>query len=650
MARQTLRGSVTGEVSSTQPPPAALVTGMAPTNVAQGRSEQVTLTGLRTAFAPGATQVTFGAGITVEPVEVLSPTSLRARIAVASNAAVGVRAVRVHPGGDEVPSVVAFRVDPGASAVRGRLVDSFTGQPLAGARVTLNGTQLFTETDADGNFVLEGAPPGDGVLVITSQNYEVVRADVAIVANQAVDLGDAIGVDALARPSTPPGSLPRAATVASVLDRGLGSKDGGLSQEDAEALVIDAYLSLPTRSVGVIDETGAQLNPRMTGSGILSLKPQLVQTVARRWREGHVRDLGEVIENTSSALSILFNKDSSIDDMIDLLQQEVDAAWENPSAPNSVLPILLFNEGTTLSQLPPILTAATSLNVVQEHLFMTAFLVQNFGVMNDAVDRLLEGAGLDPASFEQPVVAVSPDPAVGGEGLQPSLHALWSRIGVVLGNAVQVIGERVVRTAHAQTGDPPPVPPNQPADPDGFWGLTPGARAAAMAQTLGATLIPALIAAIFAGVGRGALRMGHGRRIRAGLARHAGDRGDGLCYRSRCRLRDQDVGDRHGAEHARRTDPRAARHRELHGREHRRLPEGRARLRALVVRHRSRTGRRGELPSVHPRHLRGRGSRRARHQPGVPGVRIPPVELSDARSDRHQRGHLRLGHELARSR
>jgi hypothetical protein len=492
VARQTLRGSVTGEVSSTQPPAAALVTGMTPTNVAQGRSEQVTLTGLRTAFAPGATQVTFGAGIAVEQVEVLSPTSLRARIVVAANADVGLRAVRVQQGGDEVPSVVAFRVEQGASEIRGRLVDSFTGQPLAGARVTLNGTQLFTETDADGNFVLEGAPPGDGVLVITSQNYEVVRADVAIVANQAVDLGDAISVDALARPSTPPGSLPRAATVASVLDRGLGSKDGGLSQEDAEALIVDTYLSLPTRDVGVIDESGAQLNPRMTGSGILSLKPALVENLARRWREGHVTDLGELIENISGTALMLLGGDPSIDDVIDVLQQEVDAAWASPSAPAAVLPILLFNEGTTLSQLPPILTAATSLNTVQEHLFMTAFLVQHFGLLNHAVDRLLTNAGLDPASFEEPVVAVSPDR---GERFPSRLHELWTRTGDVLENAAQVVGERVVGTAHAQEQG---GGGQGGGDPDGAWGMSYGERAWLVNQTLVATVIPALVAAIFA--------------------------------------------------------------------------------------------------------------------------------------------------------
>jgi hypothetical protein len=500
VSRQTLRGSVTGEVSSTQPPPAALVTGMTPTNVAQGRSEEVTLTGLRTEFTPGATQVTFGAGITVESVEVLSPTALRARIAVAANADVGVRAVRVQQGGDEVPSVVAFRVEQGSSEIRGRLVDSFTGAPLAGARVTLNGTQISVETDGDGNFVLEGAPPGDGVLVITTANYEVVRHDVAVVANQAVDLGDAIGADALARPATPPGSLPRAATVASVLDRGLGSKDGGLSQEDAEALVVDAYLSLQTRDVGVIDEAGQQLNPRIDGgSGILSLTPVAVTDLARRWREGHVKDLGELIETATAPFAILTRDAPSIDVVIDVLQEAVDAAWADPSSPDSILPILLFNEGTTLSQLPPILTIATSLNAVQEHLFITSYIVAHYGAFNFALDQMIERAGLDPGSFGQPIAALSPARSATGERFASRFEGFWARVRDAADHASRVVGDAIVQSAHAQNEeDPATTPTNQAGPPDSTFGSSLWAKLGTIGQILWATVGNAVIAALFA--------------------------------------------------------------------------------------------------------------------------------------------------------
>lgn len=503
--RQTLRGSVIGEVSSTQPPPAVLVTGLAPTNVAQGRTETVTLTGFRTAFAQGDSQVTFGAGIRVEQVEVLSPTSIRARIAVATNADVGVRAVRVQQAGQEIPSVVAFRVEPGVSELRGRLVDSFTGQPLAGARVTLNGTQLSVLTDSDGNFVLSGASPGDTTLVITTPNYEVVRADVAIVANQAVDLGDAIGVDALARPSTPPGSLPRAATVASVLDRGLGSKDGGLDQEQAEQLVADTYLSLQTPDVGVIDESGSQLNPLTGGgNGIVSLKPAAVTDLARRWREGHVKDLGEAIETAVGPFAILTRDTPSIDVVLDVLQDAVDAAWANPSAPESILPILLFNEGTTLSQQPPILTIATPLNAVQEHLFITSYVVANFGAFNLALDRLVERAGLDPDAFDEPLAALSPDRSATGERFASRFEGFWARLGDACENAVRVVGKAIVPSANAQgSGGDTPTPPNEAHGPTSTFGNSLWQKLGTIGSILWATVFSAVIAAAFAFVAAG---------------------------------------------------------------------------------------------------------------------------------------------------
>lgn len=502
--RQTLRGSVTGEVASTQPPPQALVTGMTPTNVAQGRGEEIVLTGLRTAFEPGATQVTFGAGITVESVEVLSPTSLRARIAVAANADLGVRAVRVQQGGEEIPSVVAFRVERGSSEVRGRLVDSFTGQPLVGARVTLNGTQISTQTDADGYFVLVGAPPGDGSLVIATPNYEVVRADVAVVANQAVDLGEAIGVSALARAATPPGSLPRAATVASVLDRGLASKDGGLSQEDAEALVLDTYLSLQTRDVGVVDESGAQLNPQADGNGIVSLTPEAVTDLARRWREGHVKDLGEAIETVTAPFAILMRNAPSLDAVIGVLQEATDAAWANPSAPESILPILLFNEGTTLSQLPPILTAATSLNAVQEHLFILSYVVAHYGAFNFVLDRLIEEAGLDPGAFAAPLAAIPLERSATGEKFASRFAGFWARIGDAAAHAANVVGESLVKPANAQSGGGGQSGPNQAQQPDSTFGTDFWSKLGTIANIAWATVPNAAVAALFA-VGAAAL-------------------------------------------------------------------------------------------------------------------------------------------------
>jgi hypothetical protein len=403
--------------------------------------------------------------------------------------------------------VVAFRVEQGSSEIRGRLVDSFTGAPLAGARVTLNGTQISVETDGDGNFVLEGAPPGDGVLVITTANYEVVRHDVAVVANQAVDLGDAIGADALARPATPPGSLPRAATVASVLDRGLGSKDGGLSQDDAEALVTDAYLALQSPDVGVVDATGTQLNPLARGDGILSLKPEGVTDLALRWRAGHMTDLAELIDRIDGSFLPFRTQSMRLEAVMDQLQKAVDEAWADPSAPDSVLPILLFNEGTSLSQQPPLLTIATSLNAVQSHLLVTSYIVANFASLNLALDSALERVGIDPETIEEPILALSPEHSITGERFASRLEGFWVRLRGVLGGAVETVGEAVVETANAQAPPNPSgsiIPPNGSGPRsnilgDNLWDIG-GSLIKILVGTLGNAAIAALFTAALLGL------------------------------------------------------------------------------------------------------------------------------------------------------
>ncbi len=447
--QQSVSGSVVGEVVSTLPTPAPLVTGLAPANAAQGRTQDVVLTGLRTAFAANVTQVTFGAGIAVENVEVLSPTSLRARVAVAADAELGVRAVRVLEGGQEIPSVVAFRVEQGSSEVRGQIVDSFRGAPVAGARVTLDGTSLSVETDETGHFVLVGAPPGDGTLVVVTPNYDVFRTKIAIVSNQAVELGNTVEIDALARPATPAGSLPRAATVASVLDRGLGSKDGDLDQQQTEALVVDTFLALQSKDVGVLDEAGEQLNPLTAGSGIMSLKPAAVEELARRWRGGHMTDLGELVDTIDGGFAVLRSGRFNRDGAIEAFQAAVDAAWADPSAADSILPILLFNEGTTLSSKAPLLTTATSLNAVQSYLFLTSYIVANFGSLNLALDRLLERAGLDPDTIENPAFALSGERSSLGEKFASRFEGFWARARDAVGNAAEVVGGALVRTANA---------------------------------------------------------------------------------------------------------------------------------------------------------------------------------------------------------
>src|SRR6185295_18248542 len=221
----TISGSITGQ---TAPPPSqgiALITGLSPSSAKQGQTRTVQISGLNTKFAQGANTADFGAGVKVNSLTVNSPTSAQAEIVVDKLAALGVRTVRILGAGGEVPSVVGFNIEKGAATITGVVIDPFTQQPIAGARVAIEGTNIFVLTDSQGRFTLTDVPTGTVSLVVAIQHYELRRLSMAVGPNDNVVVPDNIKLNALARPPRLAGSLPRATTVASVLDRGIGRLD-----------------------------------------------------------------------------------------------------------------------------------------------------------------------------------------------------------------------------------------------------------------------------------------------------------------------------------------------------------------------------------------------------------------------------------------
>ncbi len=517
--RQGISGSIVGEIAA-GPGDAGLgplVVGMDPAIGRQGVVLEVLLTGQDTAFEQGAAQPSFGAGIDVLEVEVLSPTSLKAIVEVLPDAELGARRVRVQQAGRSVPSVIGFNVRRGASAISGTILDSFTGQPLVGARVRVNGSDAEAVTDENGKFELVGAPSGPQTLVFHTQNYGIRRTELTVLENQRVAFEDPFELDALARPFNPGGSIPRAATVASVLDRGLGSVAGGLDLEQAKALVADTILALGTDEMGVRDEAGNQLNPLMTDDGLFTLSPVGLEVIARRWQEGHVYDLGTLLGNLDGFVGFALEFD--YEGSLARLQQGVDEAWANPGDPRSALPILLFNQGTSLSPLPPILTSATPMNALQAYLLTTSFIARHAVQIDAAVDRLLESAGAEGAAAGQ--LFRGDGDALAGIGTpeeqeRAHLHAL----------AKAVLGLLVARPAHAQEAPEGeeilPNANNPPADSwtDFLWNSLPDAKGAAIAAAvaLGITAIFFVIGGGAAALLTGAFLLAAGTAIATGLA------------------------------------------------------------------------------------------------------------------------------------
>jgi hypothetical protein len=397
--QQSITGSVRGEVGPAPPPSLpSLISALSPASMRQGQTVQVQIAGFNTDFQTGVTQADFGPGVAVQSFTVLSPTAAQATIQADPLAALGPHQVRLtNTGGAEVYSVVAFNVLPGAAAVTGTLIDPFTQLPLVNARVGLPGSSLFTTTGADGKFTLSGLPPGSVELVVTLPNYEVKKILVALGTNATVDLGDPIPLTALARPASPGGTLPRAATVASVLDRGVATRGGGMTLEQAKLLITDTMIAVGGEQAGVVDAAGNQLNPKIQGPGLLSLKPEGVEAHARAVVQGDVVTLGEVI----SALLIAFRYRTpiSMDDVLRGFQRAADAAWADPGSPISAMAVVLFNDGPTLSAQPPVLTAGTPLNRFQVFLLVSSFIVHNMASLDASLDRILRADGYDPENL-----------------------------------------------------------------------------------------------------------------------------------------------------------------------------------------------------------------------------------------------------------
>ncbi len=71
------------------------------------------------------------------------------------------------------------------SQFSGRLLNSFTGEPLAGAMVQLDELRVQTTSGADGMFTFENVPPGTYHLSVRSSGYSSRRTEVTVAATPA---------------------------------------------------------------------------------------------------------------------------------------------------------------------------------------------------------------------------------------------------------------------------------------------------------------------------------------------------------------------------------------------------------------------------------------------------------------------------------
>ncbi len=375
-----LRGlRLTGVINPTgdEPEPVrlvgALIEGMSPATGRQGETLEVTLTGQSggtydTHFVADTTQADFGPGVVVNSVRVDSPSMAVVSATIGSGAALGPRSVTLRTGTETAVAVLAFHVTRGRTTVSGTLVDPDSGAPIAGAMVGIQGTALSTTTAADGSFTLADVPAGAQTLYANAPDRELILTDIDAPVGTTVELGDVETWATVYDPAASP-----TASLHSVLGRGIAGLTGAITVENARQVIRDAILYVGGTEAGVLDAYGNQLNPNVTGDGKISVKDNGVDLYATRLAKGESVSLLEVCMDLAFAFQ--WNPaPPTLAEMIAALQTQVDAAWDDPNAPDSALPITLFNRGETLTPNPPELNADTRLNAFQAYLMVTSFM------------------------------------------------------------------------------------------------------------------------------------------------------------------------------------------------------------------------------------------------------------------------------------
>lgn len=74
--------------------------------------------------------------------------------------------------GKEKSGKINKDVSATATSIAGVIIDSASGEQLAGVEVRIGGTDLKTYTDFDGNFEFKGITPGEYQLITTYISYE----------------------------------------------------------------------------------------------------------------------------------------------------------------------------------------------------------------------------------------------------------------------------------------------------------------------------------------------------------------------------------------------------------------------------------------------------------------------------------------------
>lgn len=371
---------ITGTVNSAQAPStverieSALITAVTPATGEQGQTLDITLTGetagnFAANFVDGISQADFGPDIVINAITINTPSEAVVNITIDSEAAEGPRPVKVTSENETAVSVMAFNVTTGKANITGTLLDPDTGDALADATVTIQGTNITTITNTDGSFAFTDVPAGDFALIFNAPDHELITCDIHTRVGTEADVGTVKSKSIVYNYA----QIPPAASLPSIASRGLGEPITDITLDDAKQLIIDAILAVGGNEAGVLDEYGNQLNPRVAGEGLFSLRDRGVLETARELVSGDTRTLGEILILYLQGFEYQGNPVPRLVDVLQALQQEIDASWWNPEE-GSALMIALFNQRRQLAGSPPRINLDTTLNALQTYLMVSSLL------------------------------------------------------------------------------------------------------------------------------------------------------------------------------------------------------------------------------------------------------------------------------------
>jgi hypothetical protein len=86
-------------------------------------------------------------------------------------------------------SITGFAEDDGKKIVfKGKVTDVDSSEGIAGAEIKVEGTNLKTYADFDGNFTLEGLRPGSYKIVVKMMSYEDASIGVSLDQSESIEL------------------------------------------------------------------------------------------------------------------------------------------------------------------------------------------------------------------------------------------------------------------------------------------------------------------------------------------------------------------------------------------------------------------------------------------------------------------------------